>query len=224
MGGSTSSNAFALATAKKDTFAIHALMVAAHTYTTQRRIQQALTALLAVRQGPRPHEELLMDFVAKCALVRALLESKEHPGFVSLDILFRMVYINSVDQEFFARPIDRAYEEKKDAPLLEIMEMLQSYSLEHAMVTAPPVFGIKAQAHVADASSPAGQVGRRGSATGVYDVARSECKNACSHCWNNGYLQLHALANCTYFHRRKLAVAAAAAAHVAAGLGEGAAC
>ena len=140
----------------------------------------------------RPHFEL----------TKSSFEDPNHPGFVSLDMIYKTVFLLGLNQTFFERPIQKLNDEKPDATAVEAMLAMQAYVRDYTGNLPLTAAGHVPRALVASGSGSGG-VGSGGSIKGrlgPYDpkVHKMNCK----HCWDNGLQRFHAWLDC--FHRLRM--------------------
>jgi hypothetical protein len=127
-------------------------------------------------------------------VVKAYVESADHPGYMSLDVLRKGLLIHGVDQKFFKTVIDQIHDAQPALTAAEVKMKLHSYALRHWDMAHAPVAAIPPDSKALVASSPSSGPG---SAVGPYNaVLHSMC---CSFCWSKGFRNTkHLVGGCPY--------------------------
>ena len=79
-------------------------------------------------QNTRSYETFQIEFRERSTLVTANYESKEHPGYINIDLFFASLFLQGVDQTFFARPIEIALEKPALPNLADLTSQFQIYN------------------------------------------------------------------------------------------------
>ena len=179
-----------------DTFDVWQAVLLTHQFGSTRHKQHQFSQLLAVKQVGS-HEDYLFDLRAKCSLVETSFASKEHKGHIAIDLLFKIIYINGLDQLYFERIISKLLDSKNiDLTLAECQLQCQHYVLERGPTVSASSTSYSGKAFTAEVP-PAVQDKKfrfpvPGS-LGPYVVGQY-----CSYCWGRGYKHLSSLADCSY--------------------------
>ena len=185
--------------ASHDTFRLFQLIVDVHSVGTNRMKQHYITEWFKVRQTGT-FEEYLLLFNAGSSRVRSLWESADHPGFIKIDDLEQVLFLNGVHPEIFLPLLNKHLEEPKAGETLStLQERFQVYNLSKGS-PSPGILSFPGQALAAPVDSLAlaasvggggkiprnGYFGPRGS-LGVHDPKSGKCPN----CWSNGFVADH---------------------------------
>ena len=170
--------------------------------------------LVEMKMGNLTPEAFFAQHDAQFAVVKAHVESAQHPGYMSLDAMRKGLLLNAVDQTFFKTVIDQVHDATPAPTAAEVKVKLHAYALRHwdaahAPADAPPSPATKALVASTPSSGP-------GSAVGPYNPAlHSMC---CSFCWSQGYRNTtHLVGACKFkaYAARRAARGAQAHASVA---------
>jgi hypothetical protein len=118
-----------------DTFTLAEILKSTHVFGTSAMKNTQLTKFINIKQGSRPLEDLMLELDQYLKLLTGNYESKLHPGFIELEVLSRNVWLNAVDQTFFATKIDNILENTPDAKTSDIIAAFQLYNLQKGSPT-----------------------------------------------------------------------------------------
>ena len=113
-----------------DTLELAKILKSTHMYGTSATKNTQLTKFINIKQGNRPLEELMLEFDQYQKLLKGNYESTVHAGYIKLEDLYRNVWLNAVDQTFFATKIDNVLENTPDAKTSDIIASFQLYNLQ----------------------------------------------------------------------------------------------
>jgi hypothetical protein len=119
-------------------------------FGSARTKQRQFSELVAVRQSGS-HEDYLNEIRVKSRLVIAAFEDKEKAGFIKIDVLLKIIYLNGLDQVYFERVIARIQEATPNCSLEEAMVAAQTYALEHGPAASAPATAFAGKAFVGKA-------------------------------------------------------------------------
>jgi hypothetical protein len=191
-----------------DSFALWEMIMATHAQNSCRARQRYFVDLLNVRQTGT-HDTYVRELRAAIKLVGVSFESVDHKGYICLDALSKVFYLNGLDQTFFNHPLNRLMEEhdKVKFSFSQCVQLCQAFYLDRGSVASSSTVVavgpslVQGKALVADANPNASRVAREDATRqrklliGVFDSSSGHCE----HCWSNGFKQVHAKATCTYY-------------------------
>ena len=151
-----------------------------------------LRTFVSLSQGQFSLNEYIGRFRPACDLLRSGFESAVHPGYMSIDMVSKYVFLIGLNQVFFERPIQRLAEEKPDSTALEAMVAMQNWVRDHAQSEPGAAANHVPRAMVVSTVSNNPYRGQ----FGPYDAKLH--KQFCKWCWDNGFKQLHVLSECRY--------------------------
>eukprot|EP01041_Mallomonas_annulata_P012351 gene12351-25986_t len=192
-----------------NTFDVWKLILKTHLYGSGRTKQRQMVDLLGVSQS-KSHESYLKDFRDKSELVIGAFESKAHPGFISIDELLKVLYINGLNSAIFDRPINRLHEELSTFTCQQAMELVQQYNLDCTSASSAPSTAFSGRAYSVStgelfvlAATAAVYIPSGGSPRPVPGSlgVLSAGSTYCPHCWSNGYKHVHLLSDCRHYRR-----------------------
>jgi len=108
-----------------DTFAVWGMVTNVHQCGSSRTKFQFLLDFLFNRQDVRS-----FDLNRKSDLVMGAFNSTAHPGFICLDLLKKLIFMQGVNKVFYAKVLDKFLDDKPLATSAEAIEDCHAYALE----------------------------------------------------------------------------------------------
>jgi len=199
---------YAASKAAYNTRRVWQLVIETHMGSSMRIKHSAMVNFLQHKQQPgQSFPEFLTIFRRAAASVTTYFGAAEpHVGYISIDMLSRILLVNNVDPVYFSRQRDRALEDFPNATSDELIAIFQQHVVETGTELTSTQFasrGLAAPADVPTDSNPIRAVRVRASgppgSLGAFDSARASC----SICWNNGFIQTNHPASACPFKKGK---------------------
>jgi hypothetical protein len=211
--GNVDDGALVSAKEKLDAFALWQLILKTHTQGSGRAQQRHFVSWLNLRQTTT-HDTYVREIRDAMKLVAGSFESKDHKGYISIDSIAKVFYMNGLDQALFDRPLNRLMEEddKKDFSFNQSVQLCQAFYLDravHPVANTIPLAGPSAVIGKALAAPITSVVStsvrtrlereeaarQRKLLLGPYDPSSSYCE----HCWSNGFKNQHSKVSCSHY-------------------------
>ncbi len=79
------------------------------------------------------HEAYAADVRSKMKLVEHSLGSKDHPGFISLSALVKVIYLSNLDPVAYAPPLERLLYSNSDCFLDAAIDLVRQFYLNKCL-------------------------------------------------------------------------------------------
>ena len=165
-----------------------------HLFSSRQSQMRYLREFTNTSQGARQLDPYLGELLAQRELISSAFEEVGNPGFISTDLLFKVVFLIGLNQTAFERPIQKLNEEKPKATLIEAMSFMQAWVRDYGGASLPSSSGHVPRAMVAASDSPSGGGTRGKGSLGSYDPKVHG--KFCRFCWDNGFMFPHRVASC----------------------------
>ena len=200
-------NGYVAAKASYNTRRVWELIMETHMGSSMRIKQAALVHFMQYKQQPdQSFPDFLTHFRRDLTSVTTFFgASHPHVGYISIDLLARVLLINNVDPVYFSRQKDRAIEDFSDATSDELIALFQQHVVEVGTELTPAQFAGRGLAASIVSPTTSTSFTHRGAngpvgSLGPFDSLRASCSN----CWDKGFIKTdHTLANCKYVKSKK---------------------
>lgn len=183
-------NGFVASVGRKDTFRLWALIEETHLFSSGRAKLVHLKDFLSTHQSGS-HEDYLNFSRERFALFKHDFESPTHPGYVSLDELAQVVYVNGLDQTYFERIIEH-YLVSEPVTCSQLQETCHNFYKAKGGVSSI-VLPRASSALVASTEVAKSRFSR---SLGPYDPLLHGLN--CQFCWSRGFVNLHDIKVCRF--------------------------
>ena len=104
-----------------DTFAVWQMVIKVHQFGSSRTKFQFLVDFFACRQDGRAFDAFVVDLNRKNTLVLGAFDSSTHPGYISLDLLKKLVFMQGIDKVFYVKVLDKLLDDQVNATLRKLL-------------------------------------------------------------------------------------------------------
>lgn len=180
-----------------DTFAVWGMVTKVHQFGSSRTKFQFLLDFLFNKQDGRSFDAYVVDLNRKSDLVVGAFNSAAHPGFICLDLLKKLIFMQGVDKVFYAKVLDKLLDDKPLATSAEAIEDCHAYALERGSTSLPSnSSGSKVYVVQLPPPSSSRQEVR------LFTQTHPCPAHMCPRCWANGFgdssVNAHVVASCPW--------------------------
>ena len=151
---------------------------------------------IGLEQESGSHDNFVCRLRDSAFLVKMAFEDSSHPGFISLDVLQKCIYLNGLDPVQFERPINRLFEDKPSATFAEVLLICQEHEMNKRVIHKSELLP-DSRVLAAVISAPVKSVSGPRPSLGKYVVGSGLCKWCHDHGFN-GPQNRHAEAACPW--------------------------
>ena len=93
-----------------------------------------MVTYIGLKQENGTHDNFVCRLRDSASLVEMAFEDSGHPGFISLNVLQKCIYLNGLDPVQFERPIIRLFEDKPSTIFAEALLICQEHEMSKRVI------------------------------------------------------------------------------------------